>query len=144
MASLSIADRHEPSPDRAADEKNLQTTPRRMSCRVSIDGKIRQIAGEGNGPLSCFLDALSKDLGLTLSIREYSEHGVGVGSDVKAATYVELLPPDADARDKSKSGFWGVGVDADITASGLKAVLSAANGYVDSGRVQILEEPDSE
>jgi len=144
MASLSIADRNEPSPDRAHNDKNLQSTPRKMNCKIMVDGRTRSIEGEGNGPLSCFLDALSKNLGLTLSIREYSEHGVGAGSDVKAATYVELLPPDADASNKSVSGFWGVGVDSDITASGLKAVLSAANGYLDSGRVQLLEEADAE
>lgn len=140
MASLSLSERAaEPSPDRAGGEKNLQNTPRRMDARVVIDGKTRNISGEGNGPLSCFLDALSTDLGLTLSVREYSEHGVGVGSDVKAATYVELLAPDADPRDKAKSGYWGVGVDADITASGLKAVLSAANGYLNSAKVQLLD-----
>lgn len=143
MASLSLSERQpEASPDRTTGEKNLQNTPRRLDARVFIDGKIRNISGEGNGPLSCFLDALSTDLGLTLSVREYSEHGVGVGSDVKAATYVELLPPDADPRDKAKSGFWGVGVDADITASGLKAVVSAANCYIDSGKVQVLEESE--
>lgn len=143
MASLSLTDRvPEASPDRSGGEKNLQNTPRRMDARVLIDGKIRTISGEGNGPLSCFLDALSTDLGLTLSVREYSEHGVGVGSDVKAATYVELLPPDADPRDKAKSGYWGIGVDADITASGLKAVVSAANGWLESGRVEIIEESD--
>lgn len=141
MASLSLSERvTEASPDRNAGEKNLQNTPRRLDARIFVDGKLRSISGEGNGPLSCFLDALSTDLGLTLSIREYSEHAVGVGSDVKAATYVELLPPDADPRDKAKSGYWGVGVDADITASGLKAVVSAANGYLDSQKVQVLSE----
>jgi 2-isopropylmalate synthase len=145
MQSLSLAERLEPSPDRGSEnEKNLQSAPRKLNMRVTIDGKLRHISGEGNGPLSCFLDALSKDLGLKLSIREYSEHGVGVGSDVKAATYVELLPHDADPKDKSKGGYWGVGIDSDITASGLKAVLSAANGYVDSGLVQILEEKEGE
>nr|GFD58449.1 hypothetical protein [Tanacetum cinerariifolium] len=83
-----------------------------------------------NGPLSSFLDALQGDFGMKLSIREYSEHGVGAGSDVKAATYVELVPFDSDPKDKTKGGFWGIGVDADITASGLKAVMSAANGYL--------------
>ena len=146
MQSLSLSDRlAEPSPDRAGENgKDLQSAPKKLNMRVTIDGKLRHIAGEGNGPLSCFLNALAQDLGLKLSIREYSEHGVGVGSDVKAATYVELLPHDADPKDKSKGGYWGVGVDADITASGLKAVLSAANGYVNSGLVQILDEKDSE
>ena len=135
VASLSLSEHVEQSPDR--HERNLHSTPKRMQARLLLDGKVKEISGEGNGPLSAFLDALSADLGLVLSIREYSEHAVGVGSDVKAATYVELLPPDADPRDKSKGGYWGIGVDSDITASGLKAVVSAANGYMRSGKVTI-------
>ena len=128
--SLSISNGHpDSSPERNRNE-NLQSVTKRLTAKVLVDGKVRDMAGEGNGPLSSFLDALSADLGITLSIREYTEHGVGVGSDVKAATYVELIPPNADPRDKSRGGYWGVGVDADITASGLKAVLSAANGYL--------------
>ena len=130
MASLSLTnDRAEPSPDRNAND-NLHQAPKRLTAKVMVDGKLRDVAGEGNGPLSCFLDALQGDLGITLSIREYSEHAVGVGSDVKAATYVELIPSDVDPKDKTRGGYWGIGVDADITASGLKAVMSAVNGFL--------------
>jgi len=138
MASLSLDARAEPSPDRNANE-NLHQAPKRLTAKISVEGKVRDIAGEGNGPLSSFLDALQGDLGISLSIREYSEHAVGVGSDVKAATYVELIPADADPKDKTKGGFWGIGVDADITASGLKAVMSAANGYIDATKVELAE-----
>ena len=137
IASLSIADGQEV--DRAND-RNLQSIPKRLTAKVSVDGKVREISGEGNGPLSSFLDALQADFGIALSIREYTEHGVGAGSDVKAATYVELIPPEADPKDKTRGGFWGVGVDADITASGLKAVVSAANGYLDAEDVDVKDE----
>lgn len=140
MASLSLSSsKAEPSPDRNGNDSNLQQAPKRLTAKISVDGKVRDVAGEGNGPLSCFLDALQGDLGVTLSIREYSEHAVGVGSDVKAATYVELIPSDADPKNKTKGGFWGVGVDADITASGLKAVMSAVNGYVQASGSEIAE-----
>lgn len=143
MASLSLADRSgagEPSPDRSArNNEDLHSVPKRLTAKVLVDGKLRSISGEGNGPLSSFLDALQADLGITLSVREYTEHGVGAGSDVKAATYVELISADADPNDKSKSGFWGVGVDADITASGLKAVMSAANGYLEASGIEVLD-----
>jgi 2-isopropylmalate synthase len=104
-----------------------------------VDKKTYKITGDGNGPLSSFLDALNADLGIQLSIREYSEHSVGTGSDVKAATYIEVIPPNADPKDKTKGGFWGVGVDADITASGLKAVVSAANAWLGDQTLQIPE-----
>ncbi|KAK8861278.1 2-isopropylmalate synthase [Kwoniella newhampshirensis] len=126
----------EPSPDRDS-ESNLPTASKRITAKVLVDGKLHEISGEGNGPLSSFLDALETDLGLTLSVREYTEHAVGSGSDVKAATYVELIPADVDPKDKTQGGFWGVGVDADITASGLKAVVSAANGYLGDSAISM-------
>lgn len=125
-----------------ADDRNddLRVAPKRLNAKVIMDGALREINGEGNGPLSSLLDALEADLGISLSVREYTEHGVGAGSDVKAATYVELIPADVDAKDRTKGGYWGVGVDADITASGLKAVISAANGYIEANDIQVKED----
>jgi 2-isopropylmalate synthase len=59
-----------------------------------------------------------------LVIKEYSEHSIGEGSEVKAASYVELV---YDLGGRKKSSAWGIGIDTDITASGLKAVLNAAS-----------------
>ncbi len=136
VASLSLNNtRAEPSPDRHDD--NLPSAPKRITAKIYVDNKLREISGEGNGPLSSFLDALLTDLGIDLSIREYTEHAVGAGSDVKAATYVELIPNNVDPKDKTRGGFWGVGVDADITASGLKAVMSAANGAIGDRVIEV-------
>lgn len=135
IASLNRTD----SPDRNNNNGDLHQTPKRLTAKVQIDGHLREITGEGNGPLSSLLDALQADLGINLSIREYTEHGVGAGSDVKAATYVELIPADSDPKDKTKGGYWGVGVDADITASGLKAVISAANEYASAVNLDLGE-----
>lgn len=103
---------------------------RTMTAKIQVDGIVRNIEGHGNGPLSSFLDGLRVYLGIDLSIREYSEHAIGGGSDVRAASYVELIPPEADEKDKTQGGFWGIGVDPDITGSGLRAVLSAANNAI--------------
>ena len=141
LQQLSLVNgKDERSPERSTHESNLHSSPKRLRAKINVDGQLRDVTGEGNGPLSSFLDALQGDLGITLSIREYSEHSVGAGSDVKAATYVELIPVDVDPKDKTKGGFWGVGVDADITASGLKAVVSAANGYLTAHNLAV---PDS-
>lgn len=124
ISSLSLS--QEPSSNGHDD---LPSVPRKITATLIIDGKQHKVTGDGNGPLSSFLDALSS-IGIELSVREYSEHSIGVGSDVKAATYIEVIPPNVDPKNKTKGGFWGVGVDADITASGLKAVVSAANCWL--------------
>jgi 2-isopropylmalate synthase len=87
--------------------------------------ELRNLTGQGNGPLSAVLGVLHSQIKGTLTIREYSEHSVGEGTEVMAASYVELVYEVAEAK---KTSSWGVATDTDITASGLKAVISAANG----------------
>lgn len=122
-----------------ADVEAGPDRPRHMKARVSVDGIVRHIEGSGNGPLSSFLDALYRAFGIELSIREYSEHAIGGGSDVRAASYIELIPPEADQKDKTQGGFWGIGIDPDITGSGLRAVLSAANNAMQGRQLMGLE-----
>ncbi|KAF8636518.1 hypothetical protein AX17_003331 [Amanita inopinata Kibby_2008] len=98
---------------------------RRFVGAIAFSAQTRHITGEGNGPLSALLAALHSQIEGNLSIREYSEHSVGEGTDVVAASFVELvhdIPGSA-----KKSAAWGVSTDTDITASGIKAVLSAAS-----------------
>ena len=115
-----------PNGDEAADER------RQFDGTVSVDGVLRVIRGDGNGPLSALLDALRTHLEIDLSLREYSEHAIGQGQDTKAASYVELVPLARDIKEirKSTESWWGVGVDADIAGSGLRAVLSAVNSAI--------------
>jgi 2-isopropylmalate synthase len=109
--------------DHGADERRL------FDGTVLVDGVLRVVRGDGNGPLSALLDALRSHLDLDFSIREYSEHSVGEGSAVKAASYVEIVRGGQEVKEarKTSESWWGVGVDADIAGSGLRAVLSAVN-----------------
>ena len=84
--------------------------------------------GEGNGPVSAFIDSLTR-AGLHIRVLDYKEHALSTGGDAQAASYVECeIGPDDDAK-----VFWGVGVDASITNSSLKAILSAVNRAIRNG-----------
>lgn len=131
------------------DDTNGLTTPRhrKFTGKVAVDNEIKTITGSGNGALSALLDALESSFGLRFNVREYSEHvitraapalqlGSAAGTDprggktrAQAASYVELVRADDAERngEKKAEGFWGVGIDVDITSAGLKAVLSAAS-----------------
>ncbi|KAI3625758.1 hypothetical protein CBS9595_001119 [Malassezia furfur] len=119
------------------------STPRyrSFSGKIACDGEVHEVSGTGNGPISALLDAMEKTFGVSADVREYSEHALrphtmqlGGEADTKkgqtraqAASYVELVRPEESAKvgaNKAK-GFWGVGIDVDITATSLKAVLSA-------------------
>jgi len=111
------------------DQPDSESGRRIFKGVVSFSGKEQQITGEGNGPLSALLAALKSlvpDSWSTLAISEFVEHSIGHGSDVKAASYVELVLDTVDG--KATRSAWGVGLHEDITTSGLRAVLGAAAG----------------
>jgi 2-isopropylmalate synthase len=88
--------------------------------KIAHKGGERSISGRGNGLISSVLAALRDDLGVDLEIADYSEHAIGVGTDVAAAAYVECRTPDGRT-------VFGIGTDTDIATASVQAVLSAAN-----------------
>jgi len=78
----------------------------------------RRIAGEGNGPIAAFVDALSQ-LDVDVKVLDYTEHALSAGGDASAAAYVECGIGD--------SVYWGVGTDSNIMRASFRAILSAAH-----------------
>src|SRR5262245_39560884 len=62
---------------------------RSIEAHVRIDGKERVIRGDGTGPIDAFVEALRKDCGVAIEIRDYREHAISHGADARAAAYVE-------------------------------------------------------
>lgn len=156
LRNFKLTDDAAPSDAAESGGASGEQTPRyrRFQGTVLKDGEPHEISGRGNGPLSAICDALESAFGVSVNIREYSEHAVSKpgtfsaapngrqqGSETKtrgqAASYVELV--DATVEDgagaKRAEGFWGVGVDVDITTSGLKAVVSAMSNLLQPAAV---------
>ncbi|MDO5737143.1 MAG: 2-isopropylmalate synthase [Propionibacteriaceae bacterium] len=89
------------------------------------DGKDIELSGEGNGPVSAFVDALA-ETGVRVTVLDYSEHALESGDDAKAAAYVECEVGEGE----DAQVLWGVGVDPSITSASMKAILSAVNRTV--------------
>lgn len=85
--------------------------------------EVREISGTGNGPIDAFLDAV-KVLGVDATVLDYAEHTLSVGTDARAASYVEC---EIALEDGETSVVWGVGIDSSIVTSSLKAIISAVN-----------------
>jgi 2-isopropylmalate synthase len=105
--------------------EKAENRDRRFIGDIVVQGQKQiSVNGIGNGPLSATLAALRDIVDGVLTIREYSEHSVGEGTEVLAASYVELVYEISGAK---KAHGWGVSTDTDITGSGIKAVLTAAS-----------------
>ncbi len=94
-----------------------------IDATVSMNGAERRIHGEGNGPLSAFVDALSSFGRRGVRVLDYSEHALSSGGDARAAAYVECEIGDGD----DARIMWGVGIHENIITASLQAVTHAVN-----------------
>ena len=92
---------------------------RAVEAQIVDNGKEINISGVGTGPIDGFVDALSKHIGVDLSVIDYSEHSMQRGSNAAAVCYMEMEHPGGK--------LFGVGINTNIVAASLEAVVSAAN-----------------
>ncbi|KAJ5551996.1 hypothetical protein N7535_000058 [Penicillium sp. DV-2018c] len=111
-----------PEPGKALNTKNLK---RRFTGIIEIDNVQHAITGVGPGAISSLATALST-LGIDLDVRDYKEHSIGLGRDVKAATYIQCTAAGSDEQ------VWGVGIHQDVVQASLIALLSAASSFLTS------------
>ena len=94
---------------------------RELTAEVRIDGTKRTLVGRGNGPIDCFVDALSEGLGLAVRVIDYHEHAVSRGAEASAVAFVEVEQLDGGGT------VFGVGLHPNIVSASLRAVASAVN-----------------
>jgi 2-isopropylmalate synthase len=107
-------DSHTTVPDSSHPDVRL------LDAKVTFNGKPATISGRGNGPIAGYVDALGKNCGIQIRVRDYHQHATGAGSDAQAVSFIEAETPSGKV-------LWGVGMDSNIVAASLKAVTSAAN-----------------
>ena len=110
---------HETRADPEDTERRLVTVAVRDG-----DGTLT-LEGAGTGPIDGTLDALNRHLGTAMGVVSYDQHAIGTGSDTSAVSYVCL-------EDGERTG-WGAGLDDNVVASALQAVVAAANRVLASG-----------
>ncbi|WP_311032230.1 2-isopropylmalate synthase [Mesorhizobium koreense] len=97
-----------------------------VEATVIDGGKEITISGTGTGPIDGFVDALSRHVGIPFSILDYSEHSMQRGSNAAAISYMEVEYPDGRV--------FGAGINTNISAASLEAVVSAVNRILSRGQ----------
>jgi len=92
---------------------------RSLEAKIMDVGAEIAITGEGTGPIDGFVDALSKHTSKVISVIDYSEHTLRPGADASAICYMEV---EVDGKK-----VFGVGVNSNISAASLEALVSAVN-----------------
>lgn len=94
-----------------------------VAAEITDNGEVKRIEGRGNGPIDGFINALSIYLGIQMTVEDYSEHSLQHGSNAAAISYVETSYPGGK--------LFGAGINTNIVAASLEAIVSAANRVLD-------------
>ncbi len=86
---------------------------------IEMNGETLILAGHGNGRLDAVCNALCDRYHMGFSVSTYKEHALEKGSKSSAVSYIEI----SDGNTSS----WGAGIDTDIMASSVNALISAIN-----------------
>ena len=89
---------------------------------LEYNGKSIGVVSVGNGRLDSVGGAIKSALNVDFSLDTYTQHAIEGKTSAKAAAYVAI----------SSNGktFWGAGIDSDIGASSVKALISAVNAML--------------
>ena len=90
-----------------------------VEATITDGGSEVTITGTGTGPIDGFVDALSRHIGVPMSVLDYSEHSMQRGSNAAAICYMEVEHPGGR--------LFGAGISTNIVGASLEALVSAAN-----------------
>ncbi|HKX41958.1 MAG TPA: 2-isopropylmalate synthase [Burkholderiaceae bacterium] len=89
----------------------------RVQAEARIAGETVAIDGEGSGPIDAFVAGLNQRTASNVRVLDYHEHSIASGADARAVAYLEL-------RVGASETVFGVGIDTNIVAASLKAIVS--------------------
>jgi len=101
-------------------EEFSQTGEVGVAAEIRYQDETLTIFGQGNGPISAFVDAMHRKGWKDFSLIDYRQHSIGGGVKTQAAAYIQI-------RSRDDASFFGCGVDANIELAGLRALVSAFN-----------------
>lgn len=104
---------HTTTPDPADNELRV------LEATILDGNQEVAIKGRGTGPIDGFVDAVSRHVGMTMSVVDYSEHSLRHGSDASAICYMEM---EIDGK-----RVFGVAINKNIVAASQEAILCAVN-----------------
>jgi 2-isopropylmalate synthase len=90
------------------------------TARLLVNGVVKEISAQGNGPIDAFVVAL-RGVGISdFELLSYAEHSLGSGAEARAAAYIAI-------QTEGGCTFFGAATDTNIELASIKAVVSALN-----------------
>lgn len=93
-----------------------------VNATIKFNGKIKEICGVGNGPISAFFHGIKEEGFEGYKLLSYDEHAIQDGENAEAAAYIQL-------EDSKGVRHFGVGTDRNINKASIKAIISTINRF---------------
>ncbi|HLZ58721.1 MAG TPA: 2-isopropylmalate synthase [Ktedonosporobacter sp.] len=90
------------------------------TARLRVDGVLRILHGQGNGPIDAFVRALNQGDVASFKVLSYTEHALEQGAEAQAIAYIQIQTTDGTT-------FFGAATDTNIELASVKAIVSALN-----------------
>ena len=90
-----------------------------INAKIELDGRKFDVAGQGNGMLEAFVDALQNTFDIQLQILEYGEHALSQQANADAVTYLQVK--------HDNRRYTGIAINKDIVTSSVNALLNAVS-----------------
>ncbi len=91
-----------------------------INAEIQFKGKIDNFTGEGNGPISAFVNGIRENYNLKFTLKDFGQNTRSATSKAESAAYVEL-------KDMNDQSIFGCGIHTSITLAPILAVISAIN-----------------
>ncbi len=88
--------------------------------KVKVNGEVKQVEADGNGPISAFVNAINKIVEVDFTVDDYHEQAIGKGADAQALAYVPL-------KLAGNGVIFGVGADSNIDQAAVRAIVAGLN-----------------
>ncbi|NLX25646.1 MAG: 2-isopropylmalate synthase [Lentisphaerae bacterium] len=88
--------------------------------KVRVNGEVKTVSADGNGPISAFVNAINRIVEVDFSVDNYHEQAIGKGADAQALAYVPL-------KLAGNGVVFGVGADSNIDQAAVRAIVAGLN-----------------
>lgn len=95
-----------------------------ISAKLNHKGREVAVQGKGAGIISALVNGIKHAFDIEINIKDYSEHTLGVSTQSRAVTYVEI-------QSRTQQSFYGVAIDADSLKAVLQATLNAVSSFLE-------------
>ncbi len=110
-------------------DDNMKSDDTHVALDFKYNGEEFHSEADGNGPVDAVKIAIRQCVPeVDFTVRDYSEHSLGIGSHAKAAAYIEM--------ESARTGnvTFGVGVSSNITRASIRGIFSAMNRLVNKNK----------